>query len=108
MENFRNFRELNLSLLREPEDAKVYLHVALEEYQETGDTDALLSVLRDVTEAQGGIMQMAQKINRSRQSLYKALSPKGNPRLDTFLSLLQALGLRLAIEPQQIIMDKKL
>jgi probable addiction module antidote protein len=108
MENFRNFRELNLSLLREPEDAKVYLHVALEEYQETGDTDALLSVLRDVTEAQGGMTQMAQKINRSRQSLYKALSPKGNPRLDTFLSLLQALGLRLAIEPQQIIMDKKL
>lgn len=35
----------------------------------------------------------------SRESLYRALSPKGNPTLKTMLAVLGALGMRLSVEP---------
>jgi probable addiction module antidote protein len=37
----------------------------------------------------------------SRESLYKTLSRRGNPKIDTVLELLRALGLKLTIERQK-------
>ena len=39
----------------------------------------------------------AQQTGLSRESLYRSLSPSGNPTLKTLLALLKAMGLRLGV-----------
>jgi probable addiction module antidote protein len=56
-------------------------------------------VLRDVAEAYGGVARVAQEAGISRESLYRALSPKGNPTLKTLLAVLNVVGMRLSATP---------
>jgi probable addiction module antidote protein len=42
-----------------------------------------------------GMSQIARKTGLGRESLYKALSPDGNPEFSTVLKVVRALGLRL-------------
>ncbi len=99
MREYRNFKDYHIEKLRDSEEARVYLDVALEEYQQDGDTEAFLLALRDVTEAQGGITKLAERTKLNRQNLYKALSSKGNPKLQTVETILHGLGFRLSVEP---------
>ncbi|MHB1676384.1 MAG: helix-turn-helix domain-containing transcriptional regulator [Sulfuriferula sp.] len=39
----------------------------------------------------------------SRESLYRALSPKGNPTLRTLLAVLKNVGMRLSIDAEHHI-----
>jgi probable addiction module antidote protein len=88
--------------LKNPKDADLYLRIAMEEYQEDGDTDALLIALRNIAEARGGMSQLAKRTHLNRQNLYHVLSEKGNPTLDTFGLILRGLGYRLSIQPDEI------
>ena len=88
-----------ISSLKDPEEAYGYLHAALEEYQEDNNKEALLSALKNVTKAQGGIAKLARNANLNRQNLYKIFSDKGNPKLDNFGAILKGLGFKLSIEP---------
>lgn len=81
------------------DDAIDYLQVTLEEYQVDGDTSFFLSEIRTVVEAQGGVSKLAEKINIEPQVLSDMLTSKVAPRLDTFSTILRALGCRLSIEP---------
>ena len=81
------------------EEAIGYLDVALEEYQEDGDTPFFLLGLQNVVEAQGGVSEVAKKIGIAPQCLSDVLSSEKAPRLDTLMTILQALGCRLSIEP---------
>jgi probable addiction module antidote protein len=94
-----SFEEYHLDKLRDPEYAKMYLAVALEEYEQDNDTEAFLLALRDVATAQGGLTGLAEKTKLNREHLYKALSGRGNPRLSTLNPILRALGYKLSIEP---------
>jgi len=85
------------SLRKNPKKAELYLQTALEEYQKDGCNKALLMAMRHVAEAHGGIACMAKKTGLNRESLYKTLSARGNPKLQTFGILLNALGFRLSI-----------
>ncbi len=98
--------EIRLEHLKEPKRADFALKVALKEFEEDGDVNALLDTLRLVARAQGGIAQLARKTAVSRQALSEALSPEGNPRLRTFQSVLEALGLRMSLKrvPGQALM----
>ena len=49
MSNYRNFKDYHIEQLRDPEDAKIYLSVALEDYEQNGDIEAFLLAVRDVT-----------------------------------------------------------
>jgi probable addiction module antidote protein len=49
----------------------------------------------------GGIAALADKTGLSRETLYRTLSKKGNPRLDTLAAILAAYGLRLSVRPGQ-------
>ena len=53
MHNYRNFKDYHIERLRDPEDAKIYLSVALEDYKEDKDKGAFLLAVNDVKEAQG-------------------------------------------------------
>ena len=52
MRNYRRFKDYHIDQLRDPEDARIYLSVALEDYEKDKDMDALLLAIRDVAEAQ--------------------------------------------------------
>ncbi len=62
-----------------------------------------LLALRDVAKARG-IRHLAQETQLSRESLYRTLSRKGNPRFSTLEALLESLGLKLPVE---VKMDAK-
>lgn len=48
MSNYRNFKDYHIEQLRDPEDAKIYLSVALEDYKKNGDIETFLLAVRDV------------------------------------------------------------
>jgi probable addiction module antidote protein len=95
----RDFREYIKEKLKDPVEAVSYLNTALEEYEKDQDTEAFLLALRTVTEVRGGVSELARKTNLNRQHLYRTLSSKGNPRLNTLESVLHGLGFRLSIIP---------
>lgn len=76
-----------------------YLDVALEEYQEDGDTPFFLLGLQNVIEARGGVSEVAKKIGIAPQVLSDVLSSEKAPRLDTLNTILRGLGCRLSIQP---------
>jgi probable addiction module antidote protein len=61
----------------------------------------LLIALRRVAEAQGGIAKVAKAAGVERESLYRALSATGNPRLSTLVAATKAMGLILTVEAGQ-------
>ena len=52
MHNYQKFKDYHIEQLRDPEDAKIYISVALEDYEKDGDIEAFLLAVRDVVEAQ--------------------------------------------------------
>ena len=85
-------------LKADPEFANEYLAAALEA-DEPGGQAALLAALRHVAEAQG-MAAVAERAGIPRESLYRALGPKGNPTVKTLLAVLSAAGLHLAVTRQ--------
>ena len=79
--------------------AVAYLKTAMESLDSPDDRAAGLLALRTVAEAYGGLGAVAAEAGISRESLYRALSPKGNPTLKTLLAVLKAVGMRLSVEP---------
>lgn len=80
--------------LKTEEDMAAYLEAALEE----GDSTLIAAALGDIARAKG-MTQVARDAGLSRESLYKALSPSGNPEFSTILKVVQALGLQLHAAP---------
>ncbi len=76
--------------LESDEDMAAYLEAALED----GDPALIAAALGDIARAQG-MSAIARKTGLGRESLYKALSPDGNPEFSTVLKVVRALGLRL-------------
>jgi probable addiction module antidote protein len=71
----------------------------IEEMLADGDARAVPIALRTVAEAVGGMGMLAEKTGLSRETLYRTLSPRGNPRLDTLNTILAAFNLRLSVRP---------
>jgi probable addiction module antidote protein len=63
---------------------------------EDGDPALITHALGAVARAKG-MSQIAQGAGLGRESLYKALSPNGNPEFATVLKVLRALGLKLKV-----------
>jgi probable addiction module antidote protein len=85
-----------LKELKDPEYAAAYLVQALE----SEDQATFLLALRDVVEAGGGASVVARQAHIQRESLYKALSNRGNPRLTTLQGILKSVGLRMVVTPE--------
>ncbi|MGH9432187.1 MAG: addiction module antidote protein [Terriglobia bacterium] len=71
-----------------------YLKAALEDEDEPR---VLLMALRGLAQAQG-IAKVAKAAGIERESLYRALSVHGNPRMSTFVAVTRAIGLRLTVQ----------
>jgi probable addiction module antidote protein len=75
-------------------DMAAYLEAALEE----GDPALVAAALGDIARAKG-MSQLARDTGLGRESLYKALSPTGNPEFATVMKVVAALGLKLHATP---------
>lgn len=92
---FRDYQEKLLEDLQDTELAREYLNVALLDE----DPRIFLLALKNVCEAQGIEMTgLAKKTKLSRENLYRILSKKGNPKLTSIISLLNAVGFSLAVQ----------
>ena len=76
-------------------DAEIAAYI--DEMLTEGDPRAMPIALRTVAAAAGGVAALAEKTGLSRETLYRTLSKKGNPRLDTLAAILAAYGLRLSV-----------
>ncbi|MGH7998082.1 MAG: addiction module antidote protein [Brasilonema sp.] len=97
----RNHDEVVIEQLLNPEMAKAYLDVVLEEYEQDGDLAFFLEALRNVVEAREGMIHLAEKTGLNHQNLYRALSQEGNSELRTISLILHNLGYRLSVQPIQ-------
>ncbi|MBI2927278.1 MAG: putative addiction module antidote protein [Verrucomicrobia bacterium] len=88
-----SYRDNLMKRLEDPEYAAEYLNAVLAE----NDPKALLIALKDVVDARGGVGALSEKVPLQRQSLYKVLSAKGNPTIETLGQILRHLGLRLSV-----------
>jgi probable addiction module antidote protein len=86
-----------LQIRKDPDFAAEYLRAALEDEAEPR---VLLLALRRIAEARGGIAKVAKAAGVERESLYRALSAHGNPRLSTLAAVTKAMGLKLTVEAQ--------
>ena len=65
-----------------------------------GDQAELLIVLRQMTQAFGGVQAIAEQAHLNPTQLYRTLSHKGNPALSSLSAILKAMGMRLAVAPR--------
>ena len=82
-------------LRRNPAYASEYLNSVLED----GDQEELMLALRRMSEAFGGVAQLAEDAELNATTLYRTLSAQGNPELRSLTALLKAMGMRLAVQP---------
>ena len=101
MHKYRKFKDYHIEQLRDPDDAKIYLSVAIEDYEKDEDIDAFLLAVRDVAEAQGGISKLAERLSLTDEGLNKVLSENGNPQLNTIREILHELGFKFSIEARE-------
>jgi probable addiction module antidote protein len=80
--------------LETEEDMAAYLEAALE----VSDPALIAAALGDIARAKG-MTQVAREAGLGRESLYKALSPDGNPEFATIMKVVSALGLQLHAAP---------
>lgn len=93
MPKSRSYQSKLIEDLQDPAEAAEYLNAALEE----GDKELFLLSLRNVAEAQGGISKLAESTKLNRENLYRMLSEKGNPEFYSLNTLLDSMGLHLAV-----------
>jgi probable addiction module antidote protein len=78
--------------LKTAEDVREYLAAAFED----GDPALIAAALGDVARARG-MTEIAREAGLSREAMYKAFRPEGNPTLDTLARVIRALGLKLTV-----------
>lgn len=81
--------------------AVAYLKVAVESLNDPQDRATGLLAIRAIVEAYGGFTAVATEAGISRESLYRSLSPEGNPTLKTLIAVLKTLNMRLSISPEE-------
>ena len=78
--------------LETPEDVAHYLQAVFDD----GDPNLITHALGVIARAKG-MSKVAQSAGLGRESLYKALSPDGNPEFATVLKVMRALGVKLRV-----------
>lgn len=82
--------------LKSETDCALYLQAVMEEAD--GDSALVVSALGEIARARG-MMQLARDTGLTREGLYKALSPDGNPSFASILKVCKALGVKLTATP---------
>jgi probable addiction module antidote protein len=98
MKRLIDYQEDLIESLKNPQEALAYLNAALMDE----DPRIFLIALKNVLEAQGGDMTtLAKKADLNRENLYRIFSKQGNPKLTSIKSVLNSMGLELAVQPHR-------
>lgn len=81
--------------LKTDEDIQLYLEACLEE---AGDDPAFIVHALGVIARARNMSQLARDTGLTREGLYKALSPEGNPTFSTVAKVARALGLQISVQ----------
>jgi probable addiction module antidote protein len=92
----RPFSETLREVLKDPEQAALYLETCLEE----GDMELFAVALKDVADAHGGMDYLSEVTHLNRETL-STLAKDGDPLLGTLRRVLGAMGLRIGVTVQQ-------
>ena len=96
MRTSRPFEHTLHETLGDPAEAAAYLNAALDE-----DPAVFLLALKDVAKVHGGMAKVAEEAHLNRESLYRMLSRRGNPRIQSLNALLHSVGLKLQVIPAE-------
>lgn len=96
---YQKFQDYLVKKLQEPKESQAFLDAAIEAYEEDGDMEAFMLSLRYLAEAKGGISKLSEATHLNRQNLYKILTGKTSPKLDTAFSIIRGLGYSFRAEP---------
>jgi probable addiction module antidote protein len=81
--------------LKTKEDIQLYLEACIEE---AGDDPAFIVHALGVIARARNMSQLARDTGLTREGLYKALSPDGNPTFATVAKVAKALGLQITVQ----------
>jgi HTH-type transcriptional regulator/antitoxin HigA len=102
MNEYRTLDQISVEYFTEhPDEIEDFLNEIFADYAQDGDSAALLSALRVIARVKG-LSAMAEEIGMTRQGLQKALSAKGNPRLDNINAIMRAMGYQLMPRPLEM------
>jgi len=90
--------------LKSEEDMALYLDACLDD--DPGDGSLVRAAINDIARARG-MTQLARDTGLTREGLYRALSPGGNPEFSTMLKVIKALKIKLHATPTVQIKAKK-
>ena len=82
--------------LKTEEDIQLYLEACLEE---AGDDPVFIVHALGVIARAKNMSQLARDTGLTREGLYKALAPEGNPTFATVAKVAKALGYKLTVQP---------
>ena len=95
MTDYRTLDQITVEYFAQhPEEIDDFLQETFADYAQDGDSSTLLSALRIIARVKG-VSTMAEEVGMTRQGLQKALSAKGNPRLDNINAIMRAMGYQL-------------
>ena len=94
----KSYQDHLIESLKDPNEAAAYLNAAIEE----DSPEIFLLALRNVAEAHG-FTKLSRSSKLNRESMYRMLSEKGNPKLSSLSSLLKSIGLKFAVEVVKIM-----
>lgn len=81
-------------------DSEEMIEAYLEAVFEEGDPDFIITALNNVARARG-VNELAKKMGVTREGLYKSLNGKTEPKFKTIYKAIQALGLKIRLEPAE-------
>ena len=90
----KNYHDELIKQLKNPKEAAEYLNACFEDSEEV-----FLAGLKNVVKARGGVSAVARATKLNRENLYRTLSKKGNPKLSSLSTILEALGIELQFAP---------
>ena len=81
--------------LKTEEDMQLYLEAC---FEEAGDDPSFIIHALGVIARAKNMSQLARETGLTREGLYKALSPEGNPAFSTIAKITKALGFKLSVQ----------
>lgn len=85
-----NYQDELLKQLKDRSEAAEYLNACYQDSEEV-----FLAGLRNVVQAQGGVRALSKLSDLNRENLYRVLSQRGNPKLSSLTSILDAVGITI-------------
>ena len=92
MERFRTWHEILMERLSDPEDVIGYLEVSFEEYLDDGDKAFFLKGIKNVIEAQGGILSVSKQAGIDPKFLSDAVNNGSMPPFHILSSIFTSFG----------------